>query len=133
VTVAIPWDLWDRLRAVDIDRDIWWDEGDDRDEAGSDPSASATNEKGGTAVKAIHAIWKNGQIVPTQPVDWPEGTALAVEPIEEPLETNSEGDLLGDDPESIARWLDWLDSLEPLHFTPEEEAALQAAQQRNSW
>ena len=74
-------------------------------------------ERGGTAVKAIHAIWKNGQIVPTQPVDWPEGTEPAVEPIEEPLETDSEGDLLADDPESIARWLA---SLEPLSFTPEE-------------
>ena len=34
----------------------------------SGPSASATNEQG-TAMKAIHAIWKHGQIVPTQP-DW---------------------------------------------------------------
>ncbi|MFI5454174.1 MAG: hypothetical protein ACHRXM_01865 [Isosphaerales bacterium] len=34
-------------------------------------------------MKTIHAVWQNGQIVPTQPVDWPEGTALAVEPIED--------------------------------------------------
>jgi hypothetical protein len=27
---------------------------------------------------------------------------------------------LGDDSASIARWLDWFDSLEPLHFTLEE-------------
>jgi hypothetical protein len=87
-------------------------------------------------MKAIHAIWKNGQIIPTQPVDWPEGTALAVEPIEgqEPLATAPEGDLLGDDSESIARWLAWLDSLEPLNFTSEEEAALQEAwRQRREW
>ena len=71
-------------------------------------------------MKSIHAIWKNGQIVPTQPVDWPDGTALAVEPIAEPLETDSPGDLLGDDPQSIARWLAWLASLEPLSFSPEE-------------
>ena len=87
-------------------------------------------------MKAIHAIWKNGQIVPTQPVDWPEGTALAVEPIEgqSPLLTDAEGDLLGDDPASIARWIAWFDSLEPLNFTPEEEAALQEARrQRRDW
>ena len=85
-------------------------------------------------MKSIHAIWKNGQIVPTQPVDWPDGTALAVEPIAEPLETDSPGDLLGDDPQSIARWLAWLASLEPLSFSPEEEAALQSArQQRRDW
>ena len=74
-------------------------------------------------MKAIHAIWKNGQIVPTQPVDWPEGTALAVEPIEVTGLPDTEEDLLGDDPESISRWLRWLDSLEPLSFTPAEEAA----------
>jgi hypothetical protein len=32
----------------------------------------------------------------------------------------------GDDPESIARWLAWLDSLKPF-LTPEEEATWQQA------
>jgi hypothetical protein len=82
-------------------------------------------------MSTIHAVWKNGQIVPTQPVDWPEGTALAVGPIEESLLTDPEGDLLGDDPASIARWLAWFDSLEPLIFTPEEEAAWQAARRQH--
>jgi len=85
-------------------------------------------------MKTIHAVWKNGQIVPTQPVDWPEGTALAVEPIEESLVTDPQGDLLGDDPASIARWLTWFDSLEPLSFTPEQEAAWEAARrERRDW
>jgi hypothetical protein len=85
-------------------------------------------------MKTIHAVWKNGQIVPTQPVDWPEGTALAVEPIGESLVTDPNGDLLGDDPASIARWLAWFDSLEPLNFTPEEEEAWQAARrERRDW
>jgi hypothetical protein len=74
-------------------------------------------------MKTIHAVWKNGQIIPTQAVDWPEGTALVVEPIEESLVTDPEGDLFGDDPASIARWLAWFDSLEPLNFTHEAEAA----------
>ena len=82
-------------------------------------------------MRAIHAIWKDGQIVPTQPVDWPDGTVLAVKPIEEPQEAGSEGDLMGDDPASIARWLAWYDSLEPLIFTDEEEAAWQAARREN--
>ncbi|MFI5455351.1 MAG: hypothetical protein ACHRXM_07845 [Isosphaerales bacterium] len=85
-------------------------------------------------MQKIHAVWKGGQILPTQPVDWPEGTALAVEPIEELLVTDSEADLLSDDPASIARWLAWFDSLEPLNFTPEEEAAWQAARrERRDW
>jgi hypothetical protein len=82
-------------------------------------------------MRAIHAIWKDGRIVPTQPVDWPDGTALSVEPIEEPQEGELEGDLMGDDPASIARWLAWYDSLEPLIFTAEEEVAWQAARREN--
>jgi hypothetical protein len=85
-------------------------------------------------MNTIHAVWKNGQIVPMQPVDWPEGTPLTVEPVEQALVTDLEGDLLGDDPASIARWLAWFDELEPLRFTPEEEAAWQAArQERRNW
>jgi hypothetical protein len=78
-------------------------------------------------MKAIQAIWKDGKIVPTQPVDWPDGTTLNVEPIDAPRVPGEEGDLLGDDPESIARWLAWYDTLEPLTFTLEEEAAWQTA------
>ena len=33
VTVAITVDLWDRLRAVSIDRNIWWDDEHDHDDA----------------------------------------------------------------------------------------------------
>jgi hypothetical protein len=80
-------------------------------------------------MKSVSAIWKNGQIVLTQPVDWPDGTALMVEPIDEAraADSESESDLLGDGTSSIARWLAWYDTLEPLEFTPEEEAACQAA------
>jgi hypothetical protein len=78
-------------------------------------------------MKAIHAVWKQGQIVPSQPVDWPDGTVLTVAPIEAAGAAESEGDILGDDPASIARWLSWYETLEPLIFTPEEEAVLQAA------
>ncbi len=63
--------------------------------------------------KSIHAVWKNGRIVPTQPVAWPEGTALAVEPMDESLVIDPDGDLLGLDPASIARWLAWFDALDP--------------------
>jgi hypothetical protein len=65
------------------------------------------------AMKTIRAIWKVGQILPTQSVDWPEGTALAVESLEESTVSDAGGDLLGDDPASIARWLAWFYSLEP--------------------
>jgi hypothetical protein len=85
-------------------------------------------------MNTIHAVWKDGQIVPMQPVDWPEGTALAVKPIEESLLNDLEGDLLGDDSASIARWLAWFDKLEPLIFTQEEETAWQRARrEQRDW
>jgi hypothetical protein len=82
-------------------------------------------------MRAIPAVWKNGRIVPQEAVDWPEGTPLVVEPIAEPNAWTPDNDLLGDDPESIARWLVWYESLEPLNFTPEEEACWHAAQRES--
>jgi hypothetical protein len=85
-------------------------------------------------LKTIRAVCRDGQILPTQPVDWPEGTALTVEPIEEAVATESNEDLFGDDPASIARWEARFESLEPLIFTAEEDAAWQAARrQRRDW
>jgi len=68
----------------------------------------------------ILATWKNGQIVPDGLVDLPEGCRLAVEPESETIGvTEEEWD---NSPEGIAAWLEWYRSLEPLIFTPEEEA-----------
>jgi hypothetical protein len=80
-------------------------------------------------MKTIHAIWKNGQIVPTQPIDWPDGTTLSIEPIEEPRPDESEEDLWADDPASIARRIAFYESLPPLRMTESEEAEWQAARQ----
>ncbi len=72
-------------------------------------------------MKAVQAIWKDGQIVPVEPVDWPEGTPLFVRPrVEEPDE-----DLLGNDPETIARRIASLNALPPLQMAPGEEAERQ--------
>jgi hypothetical protein len=76
-------------------------------------------------VGAIRATWRNGQIVPDTPVDWPEGYRLRIEPdaVEaESEEMREEG--WSNSPEAIADWLSWYDSLEPLILTPEEEAEL---------
>ena len=37
---------------------------------------------------AIKAIWKDGQILPSEPVDWPEGSELIVEPYPSGSKTN---------------------------------------------
>ena len=63
----------------------------------------------------MHAIWKDGRIVPSEPVDWPDGTPLSVMPIED------EDDLLGNTPEAVARWLAAYDALPALQMSEAEE------------
>jgi hypothetical protein len=73
----------------------------------------------------IHATWINGRIVPDDPVDLPEGCRLRVEP--ELAESEAIGiseEEWDNSPEAISEWLEWYKSLEPLVFTPEEEADL---------
>jgi hypothetical protein len=71
-------------------------------------------------MNAIRATWTNGQIVPAEPVNWPEGSKLLVEPV-------STGEKLGlteeewrDDPESIAAWIEAVEKIEPLIWAPGE-------------
>lgn len=65
-------------------------------------------------MNAIKAIWTKGRIVPAEPVDWPEGSKLVVEPVA------CEGGRFGltedewlDDPESIAAWIAAVEQIEP--------------------
>jgi len=78
-------------------------------------------------VNAVHAIWKDGRIIPAQPIDWPDGTPLTVEPLEAPQDGEPEVDLLGNDPASIARWIAEYNALPPLQMTEAEEAEWRAA------
>lgn len=66
-------------------------------------------------MNAIKATWTNGQIVPAEPVSWPEGSELVVEPIA------PNGEKIGltdgewrDDSESIAAWVAAVEQIEPL-------------------
>jgi hypothetical protein len=76
-------------------------------------------------VGEVHAVWKDGRIIPEGPVDWPDGCRLRIEP--DPVQA-APGEGHAEDwsnaPEAIADWLAWYDSLEPRAFTPEEEADL---------
>jgi len=79
-------------------------------------------------MNAIKATWKHGQIVPDEPVNWPEGCRLRVE-LDGLSGTNGlSEEEQGDDPESIARWIADFDAIPPLEMTPKEEAEWQAAQ-----
>ena len=65
-------------------------------------------------MNAIKATWINGQIVPSEPVDWPEGSELLVKA------TGVKDEKIGltedewrDDPESVAAWIEAVQAIEP--------------------
>ena len=63
---------------------------------------------------AIKATWTNGQIVPAEPVDWPEGSQLLVEPVPAGEKIGMTEEEWRDDPESIAAWIAAVDKIEPM-------------------
>ncbi len=69
----------------------------------------------------IKATVRSGRLELDTPPDWPEGTEVLIEPM------NSRGERIGieesewsDDPASLADWEAWIQTIEPLEFTPEE-------------
>ncbi len=78
-------------------------------------------------MNAITGTWKNGQIIPDNPVNWPEGCRLVIEPVPEGHTMGMREEDWDDSPEGIAAWIRWYDSLEPLILTPEEQAEWDAA------
>jgi hypothetical protein len=81
-------------------------------------------------MKAIMGTIRNGQIVADQPVEWPDGCRVIIEPAakEETLGIGEED--WPTTPETLAEWLAWFDSLEPVALAPEEEADWKAWRQR---
>jgi hypothetical protein len=72
----------------------------------------------------IKGFVRNGRIDLATPPDWPEGCAVIVEPL------LAGGDKIGldesewrDDAAGLADWEAWIKTVEPLEYTPEEEAA----------
>lgn len=65
-------------------------------------------------MNAIRATWINGQIVPSEPVDWPEGSELLVEPVPAEEKIGMDESEWKDDPESIAAWIAAVDKIEPM-------------------
>jgi hypothetical protein len=73
-------------------------------------------------MNAVEGIWKNGQVLLQGSADWPEGTSLLVEPIVKEQIVGIREEDWPETPEATEEWLRWYQSLEPLDFTPEEEA-----------
>lgn len=76
---------------------------------------------------AIKAIVQGGRLDVTVRTDWPDGTEVVVQPLAREQMFGIREEDWPETPEARAEWLRWYDSLEPLIFTPAEEAAWAAA------
>ena len=65
-------------------------------------------------MNAIKATWTNGRIVPAEPVDWPEGIQLLVEPVSASERIGMDESEWRDDPESVAAWIEAVDKIHPM-------------------
>jgi hypothetical protein len=74
----------------------------------------------------IKATVKGGRLDLPVPPDWPDGTEVIVQPLTGPEGVGIREEDWPATPEAVADWLKWYDSLEPLIFTEEERAALEA-------
>ena len=73
----------------------------------------------------VKAIWKDGRIVPGEPVNWPDGCEVLIEPVFVPLgKIGIDESEWRDDPDSIADWESWIATLQPLEFSAAEESAI---------
>ncbi len=75
-------------------------------------------------MNSIRATWTNGQILPTEPVDWPEGSALLVEPLPTGEKIGLDELEWRDDAEALADWEGWINTIEPLDYADEERESL---------
>jgi hypothetical protein len=81
-------------------------------------------------MNAIKATVKGGRLEVQVPPDWPDGTEVLLQPVSCENGVGIREEDWSNTPEAIADWLKWYDSLEPLIFTPEEEADMAAWRQK---
>ena len=83
-------------------------------------------------MKATRGTIQGGQVSLSEPVPWPDGTTVQIQPVSAVNGTDDDDlgipeDEQADDPESIARWVAEFDAIPALEMTTEEEAEWQAA------
>ena len=72
-------------------------------------------------MNAVRAIWTKGRILPSEPVDWPDGSELLVEPVSTKARIGLDESEWTDDAAALADWEAWIHTIEPLELTEEEE------------
>ena len=68
----------------------------------------------------MKGIVRNGRVETDKPLNLPDGTELLIS-VSKGCSSDVEEDW-DNNPEAIADWLKWCDSLQPLKITPEEQA-----------
>lgn len=72
----------------------------------------------------IKSVVKNGRVEIKTPPDWPEGREVMIELMPAAAEKiGLDESEWRDDPASLADWEAWIKTVQPLQFTPDEEAA----------
>lgn len=69
----------------------------------------------------VKGVFSDGAVKLESVPDWPDGCAVQVEPVGEPTRIGIDEADWRDDPAALADWQQWLASIEPFEFTPEEE------------
>lgn len=87
---------------------------------------SGTNHDGDRKLTSIRTTVHERRIDVPAPEELPDGTEVAVEVIPVGARIGLDESEWDDSPEAIEDWNRWLDSLEPLLFTEEELANLEA-------
>src|SRR4051812_2621264 len=71
-------------------------------------------------MSAIRAIVNDGRLEVEAPPDWPDGTEVRIEPMTPAEKIGIDESEWRDDPAALADWAAWIETIEPLEFTPEE-------------
>lgn len=85
-------------------------------------------------MSTIRGTIRDGKVVLDAPPGWPEGTLVDVAPAEDARDVGPSEDEQGNDPESIASWIAWAESVQPLILTAEDEERIrQARSDQKAW
>ena len=72
----------------------------------------------------VRGTYRDGQVIldGPPPADWPDGAEVRLELVDPAAEGDPDG-ILGNDPESIARWEAYMDALHQKYRMTDEQAA----------
>jgi hypothetical protein len=77
----------------------------------------------------VMGVYQRGRVTLDTPVDWPEGHRVVVEPEHSGAMEMENEEEHTQEPHALDEWLARFDALEPLEFTPQDEARIAKARE----